>query len=226
MAKEVLKLQNISKVYLMGQGVRVDALRDVSLSITQGELVSILGPSGSGKSTLLHIIGLLDSPTAGKRYVDGIDTSSMSEDEQASVRGRKIGFVFQTFNLIPSLSALENVSMPLLLQGLPKGEREKKAGSLLEKVGLGDRLDHLPSELSGGQRQRVAIARALVNDPEIILADEPTGNLDSKTGHEILDILSGLHKQGRTIIIITHDEYIAKVTKRVVKIKDGRLEKV
>jgi putative ABC transport system ATP-binding protein len=193
--------------------------------IKKGEFLSILGPSGSGKSTLLHIMGLLDSPTSGNRFIDGIETSRMSEDEQARVRGVKIGFVFQTFNLIPSLTALENVELPIMLcRGKCPGRKEM-AADLLKKVGLGDRLDHHPNELSGGQRQRVAIARALVNEPEIILADEPTGNLDSKTGHEILMLLHGLHEQGKTVVIITHDQYITKVTDRVVRIRDGAIEK-
>ncbi len=225
--KEIIRLEKIRKVYTMGKGVTVEALRGVDLIVRQGEFVSILGPSGSGKSTLLHMIGLLDSPTSGKRFIDGTETSRMSEDEQARIRGLKIGFIFQTFNLIPSLTALENVEMPLMLcRGACKGRKEK-AAALLKQVGLGDRLNHHPNELSGGQRQRVAIARALVNEPELVLADEPTGNLDSKTGQEILNILKGLHEQGSTVVIITHDQYITKVTDRVVRLKDGMIvEKV
>lgn len=225
MTKDVLRLENIWKVYHMGEGVKVEALRGVNLAVRQNEFASILGPSGSGKSTLLHIIGLLDSPTSGKRFVDGTETSRMSEDEQARVRGRKIGFVFQTFNLVSSLTTIENVELPLLLQSIDPGTRKEKAARVLESVGLGERMDHFPNQLSGGQRQRVAIARALINDPEIVLADEPTGNLDSKTGHQILEIFKKLNKEGRTIVIITHDEYIAKVTDRIIRIRDGTVVK-
>jgi len=221
--KEVLRLDKITKVYHMGEGIEVNALRGVDLKVYHNDLISVIGPSGSGKSTLLHIMGLLDSPTSGKRYIDGIETSQMSENDQAKVRGEKIGFVFQTFNLVPSLTALENVGLPMMLRTSDGHRRNEKAAELLEMVGLGDRMDHRPSQLSGGQRQRVAIARSLANDPEMVLADEPTGNLDSKTGHEILDILRELHKKGRTIVIITHDEYIAKFTKRMVRLKDGKI---
>lgn len=221
--KKILVLENVSKIYTMDEGIEVKALDDINISIEENEFASILGPSGSGKSTLLHIIGLLDSPTSGKRYIDGIETSTMNDASQAKVRGEKIGFVFQTFNLIPSLSARENVELPMLVLGVDAQKRKERATKLLSQLGLGDRLDHLPGQLSGGQRQRVAIARALVNDPQILLADEPTGNLDSKTGKEVLEIFKTLHKEGRTILIITHDEYIAKVTHKVIRIKDGKI---
>lgn len=221
--KDVMKLENVTKTYTMGEGIKVHALRGVTMRICKNDFAAILGPSGSGKSTLLHVMGLLDTPSSGKRYVDGIETSTMSEDEQARIRGEKIGFVFQTFNLISSLTALENVELPMMLREGDGAKRRKRAAELLEQVGLGDRLDHLPGQLSGGQRQRVAIARALVNDPEILLADEPTGNLDSQTGHEVLSIFKKLHKEGRTIIIITHDRYVAEQAKRMLKLMDGHI---
>ncbi|MBU0590778.1 ABC transporter ATP-binding protein [Candidatus Micrarchaeota archaeon] len=221
--KDILKLENITKSYQMGDDVEVTALSNLNLTIKQNDFISILGPSGSGKSTLLHMMGLLDTPTSGKRYVDEIDTTTMSEDDMARIRGKKIGFVFQTFNLISSLTALENVELPMLLCDQNSDQRKEKAMELMGLVGLSDRLDHLPGQLSGGQRQRVAIARALANDPEIILADEPTGNLDSKTGSEVLGIFRSLHKKGKTIIVITHDQSIAKMTDRIVRLKDGKI---
>jgi putative ABC transport system ATP-binding protein len=220
--KEVLRLQDVDKIYKMGT-VDVHALDKANLVIRQGELVVILGPSGSGKSTLLHIMGLLDTPTSGFRYIDGIETARLDDRAQARIRGQKIGFIFQRFNLIPSLTALQNVELPTII--CEKCERlEGKARSVLETLGMGGRLDHYPGQLSGGQVQRVAIARALVNEPEIILADEPTGNLDSKTGKEVLGIITGLHEQGKTIVIITHDESITRIAERVVRINDGRIE--
>jgi putative ABC transport system ATP-binding protein len=222
--KEVLKLDNVSKVYSEA-ATGVTAVSGIDLTVHEAELTSILGPSGSGKSTLLHLMGLLDHPTSGKIYIDGIDTTKIPEDGKARIRGKKIGFIFQAFNLVPSLTALENVELPLTIYDVPKGERTKKATAILSRLGLAGRLEHLPSELSGGERQRVAIARALINDPEIILADEPTGNLDSKTGQEVLQILEGLHGEGRTIIIVTHDESVVKITEKVVRIRDGKIVK-
>ncbi len=221
--KDAMKLENVTKTYIMGEDIKVHALQGVTMTICKNDFAAILGPSGSGKSTLLHVMGLLDTPTSGKRYIDGIETSTMSEDEQARIRGEKIGFVFQTFNLIGSLTALENVELPMMLKEGDGYKRKKRAADLLTQVGLGDRLDHLPGQLSGGQRQRVAIARALANDPEILLADEPTGNLDSKTGHEVLAIFKKLHDEGRTIIIITHDIYVAEQAKRMLKLMDGKV---
>ena len=220
-AKEVLRLQDVSKVYQMGT-VQVRALDHANLVIREGELVVILGPSGSGKSTLLHIMGLLDTPTSGFRYVDGIETAHISEKQQARIRGQKIGFVFQRFNLIPSLTALQNVELPMVICE-KYAKSTERARKMLETLGMETRLGHYPGQLSGGQVQRVAIARALVNEPEIILADEPTGNLDSKTGKEVLGIIADLHAQGKTIVIITHDESLTRIAERVVRINDGRI---
>lgn len=226
MSKEVLiELENVWKVYDLEE-VKVEALRGINLKIFKKEFVVIVGPSGSGKSTFLNAIGSLDTPSKGKIYLSGTNIASLSESDLATLRGQKIGFIFQTFNLIPSISALENVMMPLMFQRAPREEREKKAKELLTKVKLDHRMHHKPGELSGGERQRVAIARALVNDPEVILADEPTGNLDTKTGQEILKMLNDLHKEGRTIVLITHDTSIAKHAQRVCHIRDGQIEKV
>jgi len=222
--KEILKLESVCKTYKEG-ATGVTAICGVNFTVHKGELTSILGPSGSGKSTLLHLMGLLDSPTSGKIYIDGIDTTKISSDGQARIRGRKIGFIFQAFNLVPSLTALENVELPLTICDVPQTQRTEKAAGILRKLGLGERLDHLPSQLSGGERQRVAIARALINDPEIILADEPTGNLDSRNGEGVLQILEGLHREGKTIIIVTHDESVVGITEKVVRIKDGKVVK-
>lgn len=222
--KEVIRLEDVCKVYKMGEGVEVNALCNVNFTVHAGDFSCVLGPSGSGKSTLLHIMGLLDTPTSGKVYIDGIDTTKMSPDEQAVVRGQKIGFVFQLFNLIPSLKAWENAALPLTISGVPLAEREKRAKELLAKLGLSGRFDHYPSQLSGGQRQRVAIARALINNPAVILADEPTGNLDSKTGLEVIDILVNLNKEGKTIVLITHDNSLTKIAKKIWRIKDGRIK--
>jgi putative ABC transport system ATP-binding protein len=202
--------------------VEVPAIRGVSLCANKGEYISITGPSGSGKSTLLNLVGCLDTPTAGRINLAGMDIAMLSENELARVRRKMMGFVFQTFNLIPSLSAKENVSLPMRFDGFPKGVANKKAASLLELVDLGDRVDHRPSELSGGERQRVAIARALINDPHVILADEPTGNLDSKSGDNVVKLLEGLNKNGITLIVITHDQKMAKRARTEMHIVDGR----
>jgi len=219
----VLRLSNVTKVYKMDE-VNVQALRGIDLEVREGERVSIIGPSGSGKSTLLHILGLLDSPTSGTVELDGINTTAMTEAARAHFRGKKIGFVFQSFHLVASISARDNVELPMMFYQVPHEERHKIATETLEKLGLGDRLDHLPKQLSGGERQRVAIARALANSPSIILADEPTGNLDSKSGAEVIKIFDKLHDEGKTIIVVTHDPNIAKLSKRMVKIKDGEIE--
>jgi putative ABC transport system ATP-binding protein len=219
----LIKLEDIWKIYQLGE-VELTVLKGISLEIKPGNFVVILGPSGSGKSTLLHILGLLDVPTKGKVFIEGKDTSNFSEDELAGIRGKKIGFVFQQFNLLPNLNALENVMVPMIFQGTSEEERRKRAESLLSSVGLGERISHRPAELSGGERQRVAIARALANDPEVIVADEPTGNLDSSTGKQIMDIIINLHKtEQKTIIVVTHDPAIADYSKQIVNIKDGKL---
>lgn len=217
-----LEIKDITKQYQMGDNI-VYALKGVSLAIPKGEWISIMGPSGSGKSTLMNILGCLDRPTSGKYYLDGAEVASLSDDQLAQERNKKIGFVFQNFNLLPRMDALNNVAMPLIYAGVPREERLKKAAVALERVGLGDRLDHKPNELSGGQRQRVAIARALVNDPTIILADEPTGNLDTRSGEEIMEILGALHSQGRTIVLVTHEPEIAEFAERVVVVRDGEI---
>ena len=222
-AREIIKLEDVCKSYRMDGGIEVKAICGVNFVVNEGDFSCVLGPSGSGKSTLLHIMGLLDTPTSGKVYIDGIDTTTMTPDGQAKIRGEKIGFVFQMFNLINSLKAWENAAIPLTIRCVPLAERERRAKELLTQLGLGDRLGHYPSQLSGGQRQRVAIARALINNPAVILADEPTGNLDSKTGKEVIDILAELNKQGRTIVLITHDNSLTRVAKRIWKIKDGRI---
>ena len=219
----VIELAGVSKVYRSGS-LEVVALRDVFLEIETGEFVAIAGPSGSGKSTLMHIIGCLDVPTTGSYRLAGEDVSAMTEDELAEVRNRRIGFVFQQFNLLPSLSALRNVELPLAYAGVPRGERHARAVDALDRVGLADRLEHRPGELSGGQQQRVAVARALVTEPALILADEPTGNLDSASSRDVLGLLQDLHRSGRTIVLITHEHDVAAAAGRIVRMLDGRVE--
>jgi putative ABC transport system ATP-binding protein len=216
----VIELENVWKTYQIGE-VKVDALRGVTISINPGEFVSITGPSGSGKSTMMNMVGALDVPTKGKIYLDNNDISELSESTLAEIRGKKIGFVFQQFNLISTLTALENVMLPMEFQD--SKNPEEKAAKALDLVGLKDRMSHKPSELSGGQQQRVAIARALANDPEVILADEPTGNLDSKTGREIMELFEELHEKGKTVILITHDLNLVKYGERIIKLADGQV---
>lgn len=221
--ESVITLDKVWKTYRMGDS-DVHALKNVSLDIKKGDFVAITGTSGSGKSTMMNLVGCLDIPTKGTLFLENDDISKMHESELAQIRGKKIGFIFQQFNLIPTLSALENVMLPLEFQDTPDDEAGKKAVSILTKLGLGDRMDHLPSQLSGGQQQRVAIARSLVNDPDVILGDEPTGNLDSKTGMEVLETLQKLWKdEGKTIIIVTHDLKLAGYAKRVIRLKDGEI---
>jgi len=215
------ELVNLRKTYQMGRDVVVEALRDVSLTIEEGEYLAVMGPSGSGKSTLLNLIGCLDQPTSGRYLLGGQDVSRLSDAELSEVRGRRIGFVFQSFNLIPQLTALDNIEVPLFYQGVHRRERRRRSRELAEQVGLGARARHRPMELSGGEQQRVAIARALVNDPLIILADEPTGNLDSKTGEEILALFDGLSARDRSLVAVTHDESIGARAHRVVHLADG-----
>lgn len=221
--KKVIQTTDISKKYVMGSET-INALQSISIGIDKGEYVAFMGPSGSGKSTLMNIIGCLDSPTDGVYILNGNDVSDLTESELAEIRNKEIGFVFQTFNLLPRASALENVALPLVYAGCGGSEREDKAYETLQGVGLGDRAYHKPNELSGGQRQRVAIARALVNDPSIILADEPTGNLDTKTSHGIMNLFQQLHDAGNTIIMVTHEEDIAKNAHRIVRLRDGFVE--
>jgi len=220
----LIKVRDLAKIYQIGTQ-EVHALRTIDLDIVKNEFVALMGPSGSGKSTLMNIIGCLDTPSRGSYFLNGQDVSNMEDDDLAEVRNREIGFVFQTFNLLPRYSALENVALPLIYKGVAKSERQERAKEVLNHVGLGDRVDHKPNELSGGQRQRVAVARALVNKPAIILADEPTGNLDTKTSYEIMALFDEIHSQGNTIILVTHEEDIAEHAKRVVRLRDGLVEK-
>lgn len=223
MSSSILHLEQILKSYYLGKQ-ELPVLKGISLDINRNEYVALMGPSGSGKSTLMNILGCLDSPTGGRYILNGKDVSRMVDDELAEVRNKDIGFVFQQFNLLPRLTAAENVALPLIYSGISKKDRIERAASVLEKVKLTDRMHHKPNELSGGQCQRVAIARALINNPAIILADEPTGNLDSKTSHEIMDILGKIHADGNTIVLVTHEEDISMFAHRVVRLRDGLVE--
>lgn len=219
----IIRLDQISRSFQMGAET-LQVLKGINLTIEKNEYVALMGPSGSGKSTLMNMLGCLDTPTNGKYWLDDLDVSMMNDDELAEIRNKKIGFIFQTFNLIPRLSTLENVAMPLIYAGVGRKERIERAEEVLMKVGLADRMGHKPNELSGGQRQRVAIARSLVNNPALLLADEPTGNLDSKTSYEIMALFEQLHDQGNTIVIVTHEEDIATYTHRIVRLRDGMVE--
>ncbi len=219
----LIKVKGITKLYEVGVQI-IKAVAGVDVEIEKNEYVSIMGPSGSGKSTLMNILGCLDTPTAGEYHLNGAEVSNLDDDKLAYIRNREIGFVFQTFNLLPRANALQNVELPLVYAGVAAREREKIAMEALESVGLVDRATHRPNELSGGQRQRVAIARALVNKPSIILADEPTGNLDSKTGEELMGVFNKIHESGNTIIMVTHEEDVAKYSKRIIRLRDGKIE--
>lgn len=221
--EELISISNLKKTYKIGDEI-IEALKDVSLSIYKNEYVALMGPSGSGKSTLMNTLGCLDSPTSGQYILNSLSVAKMTDNELAEVRNKEIGFVFQTFNLLPRATTLDNVALPLVYAGFSKADREKRAKEVLESVGLANRMNHKPNELSGGQRQRVAIARALVNNPAIILADEPTGNLDSKTSVEIMGLFEEIHKKGNTIILVTHEEDIALHAHRIVRLKDGLVE--
>ncbi len=224
MNNALISLKQIKKTYILGEQV-VDALKGVDLSITKGDYLALMGPSGSGKSTLMNIIGCLDSPSSGQYWLNEKEVSQMSDADLSDVRNTEIGFVFQTFNLLNRLTAIENVALPLVYAGVPFAQRIERAKVVLEKVGLKDRMNHKPNELSGGQRQRVAVARALVNNPSLLLADEPTGNLDTKTSHEIMSLFQEIHESGNTIVLVTHEEDIANHAKHIVRMRDGLIEK-
>jgi putative ABC transport system ATP-binding protein len=220
--ENLIDIRDVYKIYAIGEE-KIYALNGINLIIKKNEYISLMGPSGSGKSTLMNILGCLDTPTRGSYFLNGIDVSSMSDSELAGVRNKQIGFVFQTFHLLPRLTAWENVAMPLIYAGVPKKERKERAMEMLNNVGLGNRVNHKPNELSGGQRQRVAIARALINHPSLILADEPTGNLDSRTSLEIMGLLEKIHADGNTVVLVTHEEDISLHARRIVKLKDGKI---
>ena len=223
MTRSLIEIDGVTKRYKLGEQI-VYALNGVNLNIERGEYTALMGPSGSGKSTLMNIIGCLDSPTEGTFFLNNKEVSRMSDSALSEVRNTEIGFVFQTFNLLNRLNAIENVSLPLVYAGIPKKEREERAKEVLDKVGLGDRMSHKPNELSGGQRQRVAVARALINNPSILLADEPTGNLDTQTSHEIMALFEEIHSAGNTIVLVTHEEDIAQHAKRIIRLRDGVVE--
>ncbi|RKS98571.1 ABC transporter ATP-binding protein [Flavobacterium sp. 123] len=223
MAKPLIKITNIKRDFVLGNEI-VYVLKGIDLEINKGEYVALMGPSGSGKSTLMNLLGCLDTPTSGSYVLNGKDVSQMKDDELAEIRNKEIGFVFQTFNLLPRTTALDNVALPMIYAGFSKTDRNKRATEVLEQVNLSDRMDHQPNQLSGGQRQRVAIARALVNKPSIILADEPTGNLDSKTSVEIMKLFGDIHSKGNTVILVTHEEEIAAYANRVIRLRDGLIE--
>src|SRR3989344_3643149 len=223
MSESLIRLDNVWKIYKLGE-LELPVLRGINLEINPGSFVTIMGPSGSGKSTLMYLLGLLDSPSRGKVFLQDQDTSFFLEDKLAEVRGKKIGFIFQQFNLLQNLTALENVMLPMIFQGIPEEKRKEKARQLLESINLGQRINHRPSEMSGGEQQRIAIARSLVNDPEILIADEPTGNLDSSTGKTVMEVLTKLHQeQKKTIVVVTHDPTIAHYSQNIIHIQDGQL---
>ena len=226
MTENVIEAKDIRKIYVLEGGLEVHALRGLELEVKRGEYAAIMGPSGSGKSTLLQILGCLDTPSSGSYKLAGQEVSELSEDELSGIRNKRIGFIFQSYNLLPRANALHNVALPLMYRGTSTKDRIRIAKEALERVGLGSRLDHRPNQLSGGQKQRVAIARALATDPDILLADEPTGNLDSKTGNEILGLFQELHEEGRTILMVTHEEDVAEHCEKIIRIKDGKVERV